>query len=100
MIQKLLDWHSSRRLTLSDLTLKPNQLAILKGTSSEYRQALYDAGEMICLTELDEKSRQAIIKYRKYLMGLTKNPTNEIQSDRTIVDDINDRRAKFFKPRT
>ena len=102
MFQRLIHWLSTdRRLTLEDLKLTPSQLSRFKNYSRDMRQDLYDAGEMICLTEVNEDARKAVIKYRKYLMNLTLHPTkqNEISSDRTFVDDINDRRAKFFSPK-
>ena len=91
-----------KRLTLDDLKLKPNQYALLRGTPGELRQALYDMGEMVCMTELNEDARIAVIKYRNYIMNQTLSPTknNEIPADKTIVDAINQRHAKFFAPKT
>lgn len=90
-----------RRVTLEDFILKPNQLISLKSCSSEYRQALRDAGEHICLTEPSECCRKTAVKYRNYHMKLTLHPTknNEIPSDRTVADEINDRNKKLFAPK-
>ncbi len=74
----------------------------MRGYTSEMRQDLFDAGEHVCLTELNEDGRKAVIKYRKYLMDLTLHPDkrNELpRIDRTVADDINARKAKFFTPR-
>ena len=89
----------SRRLELDDLRLKPNQIKSLQSASSEFRQALYDSGEHLCLSHINEDARKAIIAYRLYLMRLTRSASNEIQIDRTPVDDANDRMKSLLKPR-
>ncbi len=62
---------------------------------------MWDALEHCCLTEINEEGRKAVIRMRQYLMQLTLHPqkSNQIKTDRTIVDDINDRRAKLTSPR-
>lgn len=99
LLKQIHDEQKDARLTLDDLVLKPNQIVVLKNIDAEFRQALYDAGEILCLTSPNELERTAIIKYRKYLMNLTRNPTNEIRSDKSAIDKINERKAKFFTPR-
>lgn len=90
-----------RRMTLDDFILKPNQLIALQNASSEFRQALRDSGEHVCLTEMKECCRKTAVKYRNYQMKLTLHPShsNQIPSDRTVTDEINERRKKLFKPR-
>lgn len=89
----------SRRLELDDLSLKPNQYKSLRSASSEFRQALYDCGEHYVLTQMNETARKAVIGYRIYLMRLTKGTDNEIKTDRTPVDDANDRMKQLLSPR-
>lgn len=87
-----------KRMTLDDLKLKPEQRTELLNMASTVRQALFDAGEHICLTEEKDCCRKTAIKLRRYYMSLTLNPTkqNQIPSDRTYIDDLNERRAKMF----
>ena len=87
-----------KRITLDDLKLKPNQIAILKSSGRDFRQALYDLGEHKCLTESKECCRKSIINYRAMLMAQTHDkPKNTIPSDRTDIDEVNERRTKFFQ---
>jgi len=95
----MFNFFPSRRLTLRDLELTPSQQKVLRGASSEYRQALYSAGEHVCLTQVNETARKAVIAYRLYLMRLTRDMSNEIPSDRTPADDANDRIKNLLKPR-
>lgn len=102
LLKTIFHWlFKDRRVTLDDLMLKPNQKVALQNSSSEFRQALRDAGEHVCLTELKECCRKTAVKYRNYQMQLTLHPSksNQIPSDRSITDEINERRKNLFKPR-
>lgn len=87
-----------RRLTLDDLKIKPNQRTELINIPSSTRQALFDLGEHVCLTEPKECCRLTAVKFRRYYMEQTSNPTkgNQIPSDRTKIDEVNERRAKIY----
>ncbi len=87
-----------RRLTLSELRLRTDQVATLKAAGSQFRQALFDAGEHVCLTEESECCRRTAVKLRNYYMDMTLgvDKKNAVPSDETAVDKLNKRHDTFF----
>lgn len=92
----LLRSNSVRRLTLDDLKITKEQRILLRNAGSQFRQALFDLGEHVCLTEQKECCRNTAVKFRNYYMQETRGKDNEIPWDKTAIDKINERRNSFF----